>query len=200
MRSMLIIILATALSISACGTVDLPVQVPATSLPTGVPPTAGPTQSNLSHVDWLAYQNDAVGFSIQHPLTWQTTDENANPVVFTLLAAPGTTLLDKSFEVLTTENAAECKEKTFDNASSSSSPEHVNINGIDFLKETGGDVGAGNIRDWTAYSVMKGTTCITVIFVLHSANAGVYSTEPAPFDRAAEAQVFDELINTFKFK
>ena len=36
-------------------------------------------------------------------------------------------------------------------------------------------------------------------FVLHSANPGVYETPPPDFDEAAESQIFDQMINTFRF-
>ena len=215
---LLAVILTTATLLAACA----PAAVPATS---AAPASAPEVQSSASasaassasaqgpigrtvikpppgatagpDVEMLGYRNQTIGFSLHFPMSWQTTDASANPVVYTLPVDPGTTLVEERLEILTTANAADCKESTYGGASGA--PEQVTINGIDLLKETGTDVGAGQIRDWSSYSVMKGSTCINVTFVLHSVAAGVYSTEPAPFDKAQEMQMFDSVISTFQF-
>jgi hypothetical protein len=157
-----------------------------------------PTQGPLPNVDWLAYHDPTAGFSIQHPPTWQRVDNGGGIVVFELQAAPGTNLIRKTVEIDVRPAGADCKESTY-GGSSGAPPAHSTVNGVDFLRETGIDIGAGNIHDWTSYSTLRQATCITLTFVLHSANAGVYSTEPAPFDRAAESAIFDEILNTFRF-
>jgi len=202
MRQTLFVILGISILLAACSPAtptpnDFPTRPP-TDVPTEAA-TAIPTQGHLPNVDWLAYHDEKVGYSIQHPLTWQESDAGGYPVTFALEAAPGTTLVNKTMEINVTEDAADCKETTYSSDSGTTSPENVTVNGIGFLKEQGSGIGAGNIYDWTSYSTVKGSACINLTFVLHSANAGVYDTEPAPFDRAAESEVFDELLNTFKF-
>ncbi len=184
-------ILAAILLVAAC--------VPATqmsALPTATQAPAS-TQGPLPHVDWLAYHDATAGFSIQFPLTWKRQNPTGYPVVYTLTAAPGTTLLEKRLEINVTPDATGCKEATYEGAAST--PQDVTVAGIQFTKETGQGIAAGNIYDWTAYSTVKSSTCITITFVLHSASAGVYGTEPAPFNRATEAQIFDEILSTFRF-
>jgi hypothetical protein len=165
---------------------------------TGVHPQPGATEGPFGGADVISYTNDKLGFSIQFPRVWQTADETANPAIYEVPASVGTTLVRKTFEILTTDNAGDCKETTY--SGTSGSPEKATINGVNFLKETGSDVGAGNIHDWTSYSVMKGSTCINLTFVLHSVAAGVYSTEPAPFDRVEESKMFDAMISTFQLQ
>jgi hypothetical protein len=203
MRQTLVVVLGIAILLAACSpaTPTPPTDFP-TRPPTAIPAamaTAVPTQGHLPNVDWLAYHDEKAGFSIQHPLTWQESDAGGYPVVFTLEAAPGTTLVNKTMEINVTEDATDCKETTYSSDTGTTSPENVTVNGISFLKEQGSGIGAGNIYDWTSYSTMKGSACINLTFVLHSANSGVYSTKPAPFDKVAESEVFDELLNTFKF-
>ena len=157
-----------------------------------------PTQGPLPHVSWLAYHDDRVGFSIQHPLTWQRVDDGSGPVVLALQAAPGTNLLEKRLEINVRPEAADCKQATYEGGGGAA-PKTVSVNGVEFLREAGTGIAAGNIYDWTSYSTRKNTTCITLTFVLHSSSSGVYPTEPAPFDRAAESAIFDEMLNTFRF-
>ena len=193
MRSSLFFILGTAL-LAACSPATPSTPTP----PASAAVTPVPTQAHLPNVDWLAYHDPTVGFSIQHPLTWQQSQGEGYPVVFTLTAAPGTTLINKTMEINVTPDAKICNEGTYLSDTGSTSPQPVTVRGLNFLRETGSGIGAGNIYNWTGYSTLKGTTCITITFVLHSANAGVYSTEPASFDKAAESQIFDQLLNTFK--
>lgn len=168
--------------------------MPATPLPPA--PESVPTQGHLPNVDWLTY-SDPAGFSIQHPLTWQQRNNEGDPPLFSLEAAPGTTLLEKYVQIYVTPDATECSQKLY--GGETIPPSEVTINGVQFLKEAGAGLGAGNVYEWTGYSTMKGTTCISILFVLHSANPGVYSTEPPAFDYAAESAVFDEMINTFRY-
>lgn len=158
--------------------------------------TPTPTAAHLPNVDWLTY-SDPAGFSIQHPLTWQQVSNEGDPPLFSLQAAPGTTLLEKYMQIGVTPDASECRQMLY--GGETIKPSTVTINGVEFLKEAGAGLGAGNVYEWTGYSTLKGTTCISILFVLHSANPGVYATEPPAFDYEAESAVFDELINTFRF-
>ena len=158
-----------------------------------------PTQGPLPHVDWLAYHDDKVGFSIQHPLTWQRVDDGNGPVVFALQAAPGTNLIEKRMEINVRPEAGDCKQSTYGGGAAAASTTVSAAGGIEFLRESATGIAAGNIYDWTSYSTRKNTSCITLTFVLHSSSSGVYPTEPAPFDRAAESAIFDEMLNTFRF-
>ncbi len=156
-----------------------------------------PTRGPLPNVDWLTYHDATGGFSIQHPPTWQRSDNGGYPVVFALQAAPGTSLIEKTLEINVRTTAGECKQSTYGGAVGASSP--VTVNGVEFLKEQGSGIAAGNIYDWTSYSTVKDGDCITLTFVLHSSSSGVYPTEPAPFDKTGESAVFDQILHTFQF-
>lgn len=170
----------------ACGLITSP--PPATASPT-------PTAAHLPNVDWLAY-TDPAGFSISHPLTWQRMDSEGYPVVFVLPAAPGTTLLEKRMEIDVQQAPGDCRQSTYGAAMPTES--RATINGVDFLVQSGSGVATGNLYDWTSYSTTRGSACITITFVLHSAS-GVWATEPPAHDRAAESAAFSELISTFHF-
>ena len=182
MRRLSVLLTLTSLLLGGCGR--------------AFPPPI-PTQGHLPNVDWLSYHDDAAGFSIQHPLTWQQRDSSGYPVVFALQAAPGTNLIEKTLEISVKQDSSGCKQSTYGGADASTT--HVSTNGTDFLREAGSGIAAGNIYDWTSYSTAHAATCITVTFVLHSSSSGVYATEPAPYDRAAESEIFDEMLSTFRF-
>lgn len=195
----LVLFSSACIVLAACASLQVirPTLAP-TSAPTIASPTAAPTPGHLPQVDWLAYHDEVAGFTIQFPLTWQRQNPSGYPVVYSLPAAPGTTLLEKRMEINVVPDAGQCRESTYAGASGSPS-QTVAINGVDFLKETGGGIAAGNFYDWTAYSTLRGSTCVTITFVLHSASSGVYSTEPAAFDKETESEIFPQLLNTFKF-
>jgi hypothetical protein len=73
----------------------------------------------------------------------------------------------------------------------------ITINGISFLKQTGGDAGAGNIYQWVAYSTFLENVCVSLDFILHSHNPGVYPTPPPEFDYTAEVVIFDQIVSTY---
>jgi hypothetical protein len=73
----------------------------------------------------------------------------------------------------------------------------VTINGTSFLQETGGDVAAGNIYEWTAYSAVKGPGCISLMFVLHSHNADSYQPAMRHFNTTHETAVFSAIMSTY---
>ncbi len=192
-----ILLLTGTLLLAACVPDGRGSPVPSSAAP--VSTAAAPMPGHLPHVDWLAYHDDLAGFSIQVPLTWRRQNPTGYPVVYALAAPPGTGLLEKRLEINVTPNAKACRESTYNRATETTPPANVLINGIPFVKETGSGIAAGNIYDWIAYSTLKGTNCITVTFVLHSASSGVYSTEPAPFDKAVETAIFEQMMATFKF-
>ena len=195
MRLILVAQLGIAVQLAACSP-TASAHLPATQTPTDIPNLA---ETPLPTPQQMTYHDDKVGFSIQYPLTWQESNAGDYPIVFSLAAAPGTTLISKSMEINVMEDATDCKETTYSSDTGTTSPQNVTMNGISFLKESGSGIGAGNIYDWTSYSTMKGNACINLTFVLHSANSGVYSTEPAPFDKAVESAIFDPLVSTFQF-
>ena len=78
-----------------------------------------------------------------------------------------------------------------------STSETVVINGISFLKETGGDGAAGQIHQWVAYSTLRDHTCVTFDMILHITNPGNYLTPPPAFNETAEIAVLTNMVSTF---
>ena len=75
--------------------------------------------------------------------------------------------------------------------------EIVTVNGLSFLKQTGGDGAAGNLYQWVAYSTFKDNVCVSLDFILHSLNPGNFPVPPPVFDYAAESAVFGQIVSTY---
>ena len=145
------------------------------------------------HGNWLTYADTVNQFQFQYPPEAQRADTH-----IALPFAPNTNLSEKYLDVSVTPNTTVCTSPlTSGYAPGSFSSVPVSINGITFVKESGADAGMGQLHQWTAYSTLKGTTCISLGFVLHSTNPGNYATPPPIFDEAAESAVFEEIMSTF---
>jgi photosystem II stability/assembly factor-like uncharacterized protein/uncharacterized protein YgiM (DUF1202 family) len=156
----------------------------------GTPPTITPNPST-----WPTYTNSQYGFQFKYPPQAQIVDQSANSVKMNLPFTPGTNLVEKYLQNSVVENANLCQSPLSDTSPPGSPTETVMINGISFLKQTGGDAAAGNLYEWIAYSTLKGNICISMDFVLHSLGA-IYPPPPV-FDKAAESAVFTQIMSTF---
>jgi hypothetical protein len=109
--------------------------------------------------------------------------------------ASGTNLGEKYIMVNVVENANPCVSPAV--GGTQNAPENVTINNIQFVKLTGTEGAAGNVYDWVTYSTVRNTACISLAFILHSTNPGVYTTPPPLFDKNAESAVFATIMNSF---
>ena len=157
--------------------------------PTPAPPTPVPS-------DWYTYTNQQYNFQFRYPPQAQIVSQTSNSLKMNLPYTVGTNLMEKYLETFVRENVSPCQ-SPLATSSMLATSETVVINGISFLKETGGDGGAGHLHEWVAYSTLKNTACISMDFVLHSVNPGVFSTPPTEFDKAAESAVFTQMMSTF---
>lgn len=159
----------------------------ATSTPT---PTATTSQATT-------FQNSKYHFRFALPsgATVQSQSDTLGRV--NLPFASGTNLSEKYIDVNVRENVSPCISPTMDGGSAAT--ENVTINNIAFTKQTGQGVALGNIYDWVAYSTIRETACISLTFVLHSANPAVFPTPPPEFDKNAESGVFTTVMNSFSF-
>lgn len=119
--------------------------------------------------------------------------DNVGQVSLPILTA-GTNLLSKYIQIHVVEGATPCVSPAMDNPTSS---ENVTINSIQFMKQSGQGAGAGHRYDWTAYSTTYNNACISLAFVLHSINPGVYATQPPVFDLAKESEVIGTTMATY---
>ena len=108
----------------------------------------------------------------------------------------GTNLLSKYIQIHVVEGANPCVSPAVENQTSS---ENVTINNIPFFRQTGEGAAAGNRYDSFAYSTLRNNACISLTFVLHSANPANYPTPPPVFDMAQETAVINTTMSTFNW-
>ncbi len=169
------------------------IKVSGTSAVTSTTTSATATATQTTTANWNTYQNVKYGFNFKFPPGSAVTTQTDTAGRIFLPITSGTNLVEKYIDLTVIEGANPCKTP----ASGVATSQNVTINGIAFLKETGSGVATGNIYDWVAYSTTKGNACVSLSFVLHSADLGSYTTPPAPFDRVAESAVFDTIMTTF---
>ena len=162
-----------------------------------VPPTPTPTFTPTPQInDWLTYTNLEYGFQFKYPKAGQIVDMQENSVRMLLPIAPGTNLVEKYLDVTARENITPCN-SSLGSISMLNSSEIVTINGLSFLKETGGDGGAGQFSQWVAYSTTRANVCVTFDLVLHLTNPGNYPIPPLAFNKAAEIAVLTDVVSTY---
>ena len=119
--------------------------------------------------------------------------DNVGQVSLPIVTA-GTNLLSKVIQIHVREGVTPCNSPAVENQLTA---ENVTINSIPFLKQTAEGAAAGNRYDTTAYSTTYNNACISLAFVLHSANPGNYATPPPEFDMAAESAVIGSTMSTY---
>jgi hypothetical protein len=144
-----------------------------------------------------SYQNNKYNFKFTLPTGATIASQSDTVGRVNLPFTAGTNLSEKYIDINVVENANPCVSPVMDGASATSST--VTINNIQFNKQSGTGAAAGNIYDWVAYSTVRNNACITIGFVLHSNNPGVFTTPPPLFDKTAESAVFDTTIATFNW-
>ncbi len=145
-----------------------------------------------------AYQNAKYNFKFTLPsgATIASQTDNAGRVNLPIIT-PGTNLLEKYIEVTVVENSNPCASPGgYENPTAA---ENVTINNIQFVKQSGQGIALGNIYDWIAYSTTRNNACISLVFILHSANPGNYATPPPVFNKDTESAVFLTVMNTFNW-
>lgn len=170
----------------------------ATPTPTGMPvPTFTPTPVPTT-TSWLTFTNTPYGFRFNYPPQGQIVSQADQNVRIQLPFVPGTNLVEKYLDASVLVSPAVCKSPLGTGYPADAiQTSQVIINGINFLKESGADGAAGSLYQWTAYSTQRDNVCVSLGFVLHSHNPGVYSTPPPLFDEAAESAVFVEIVSTY---
>lgn len=141
--------------------------------------------------------NDMGDFSFEFPS--DSVVSNVNKI--SLPITPGTNLGQKYVEV-STKTLAAAGDPCLSSNPGPSAPAPVTFNGIEFMKETGGEGGAGNFTDWVAYSAAhpdEPLTCVSLTFVLRYSNPGVFDPPRPEFNKAAESIVFDQIMQRFKW-
>jgi len=168
---------------------------PTPPTPSATPGTPSVTPTPTTPVSGNVYQNTKYNFKFNLPTGANIVSQSDSTGRVTLpIVNAGTNLLSKYIQVHVVENADPCVSPAVENPTSS---ENVTINSTQFLKQSGQGAAAGNRYDWTAYSTTNNNACISLAFVLHSANPGNYATPPPVFDMAAESAVIDATMSTY---
>ena len=161
------------------------------------PATATPSRTPTATINPLGqlYQSLAYGFKFSYLNDATLVSDSGTDIRINLTFVPGTNLGEKYMETRVGDaTAGPCQSSEPGKTSSFTEV----INGISFLHEEGQDQAAGNIYDWVSYSTVRGSVCVNMLFVLHSGNPANYFPTPPPlFDKAAESQVFGQIVRTF---
>jgi len=156
-------------------------------------------ESITSPQNEVHYQNEERNFSLELPrgtreVNWETTRFN--------LPVENDSNLNEKFLIIATganETSGNCRPPMFRIAET----ENVNINGINYVKESGSDGGMSqlweSIRYVTGYPNYSGSVCVSFTFTLHSTNRDVLEPPPALYNKEEESKVFDEIMESVKF-
>jgi Ig-like domain-containing protein len=167
-----------------------------TVTPTMTPTTQGPTPTPTSFgTGWFLFTNTKYAFAFQLPPNSTVASKTDNSSRILLPFVSGTNLMEKYLDVSVADPATTCRSPLGIGGVQFSQP--VTINGIPFLKEGALEGAVGNLYDWTAYSTVKGTACISMTFVLHSLNPGAMATPLPTYDSAAEKAVISQIMATY---
>jgi hypothetical protein len=141
------------------------------------------------------YQNAKYNFKLSLPSGANIINQTDNSGYVTLpLVTSGTNLLSKYIQINVREGANPCASPAVENPEGS---QDVTINNIQFNRQHGQWAGASNRYDWVAFSTISNNACISLAFVLHSVNPGVYSPPAPVYDKTAESAVFETTMATY---
>jgi hypothetical protein len=109
----------------------------------------------------------------------------------------GTNLVEKYFEVTVFENVSSCSSPLAKGNPNVNSQVVTGMNGLQFLKESAEEGALGSRYEWIAYSITKGTACISLNLVLHSTNPDNYPVPPPVYNKDIESAVLLDMVSSF---
>jgi hypothetical protein len=150
---------------------------------------------------WSTYTNTAYGFRLQYPSGGSITSGATDTAIrIQLPIASGTNLSEKYLDIDVQNGVATCQSPLAAGyAPGYLTPVSMTISGLSWVKENAGEGAAGSTFDWTAYSTVSGSVCVSLSFVLHSHNPAIYATPPPTFDLPGESAVFILIVDTFQW-
>ena len=174
-----------------------------TATVTAVAPTATltptPTATNPPPATQQTLNNTRYGFGLQYPTGSTLGSVSDTYARINLPFTAGTNLVEKYLEVTVFENLPTCTSPlTTGYAPGTIVPQPVtSLTGIQFIKESGQEGAAGQTYEWVAYSTTKGTACVSLSFVLHSANPLNFPVPPPVYSKDLESAVFLDILSSF---
>lgn len=158
-------------------------------------PTPSPLPTSTLPADWLTFTNLVYGFEFKYPPQGAIADGRTDG--FARIDLPfeqGTNLSEKYVEVIVQEDATTCQSPL-----QSQFSEMITINVIPFLKQRGGDGGAGHLHQWVAYSTLRDSICVSLDFILHFHDPSNFPTPVPSFDFGIESAVFEQMVSTYRW-
>ena len=184
-----------------------------TLTPSQTPPPATATATQLSGPlplcqsdatpaanGWAICHSLRYGFEVSYPADSSLGEVREDYARIDLHITPGTNLVEKYLEITASPGAKTCTSplaQGFEPAAVPTQP--VSLQSLGFIRQEGREGAAGNHYQWVAYSIAQGDVCLSLSFVLHSANPENFSTPPAEFDPQQESAVFDQIMATFRW-
>jgi heat shock protein HslJ len=156
--------------------------------------------TTMTGSDWNLCRSETHGFEVGFPPEGELVDQSPQSARIDLPFTPGTNLLEKYLEITATETDETCTSPLAAGFEPGTIPtETVQVDDLEFTRETGHEGAAGSIYEWVAYSIDQDGLCISLGFVLRSSNPDVFSTPPPLFDSTAESEIFEEIVGTFRW-
>jgi hypothetical protein len=183
-----------------------------------IPQSENAYYKNVS--EWQTNQNNS-GWSIAYPLDFPTDDNHSASTTsdwsmnafgtvgvkaFELdipkAFEPQTNFDDAKLTIGRSDDATAVKECLSPSTEGPTSFGATTINGIEFLKATSSDAGAGNYYETTSYRALHAGQCWAVEYTIHSSQIANYPTEYQlrQFDETELTDVLDRIVETFKFE
>ena len=190
---------ATALIATAPASTFTSTPLPAASETFTPVPTLTATPLPPVNTGILTYTNQKYGFQFAYPANGVISASQDNFAHINLPFTSGTNLVEKYLEVTVFENVSPCTSPLTNGYAPGtfSSQPMTNNMGIQFVKESAQEGAVGQTYDWVAYSTTKGTACISMNFVLHSANPFNFPVPPPVYNKDTESATFLDIISSF---
>jgi hypothetical protein len=167
----------------------------ATSTTTSSTATPTPTPTSTTGSTTSLYQNAKYNFRFSLPSGAKIVSQSDNVGQVSLpIQTAGTNLLSKYIQIHVREGISPCTSPAVEHPLTT---EDVTINNIPFTKQTGQGAAAGNRYDTRAYSTTFNNACISLAFILHSANIGNFTTPQPEFDMVTESAVIDATMASY---
>jgi len=147
---------------------------------------------------WTICHSQPYGFEVSYPPDSTLGEVREDYARIDLPITPGTNLVEKYLEISASHGAKSCTSPLAQGFDPAAVPtQQVSLQSLGFTRQEGKEGAAGNHYQWVAYSISQGDACISLSFVLHSANPENYATPPAEFDQQQESEIFDQVLATF---
>ncbi len=149
---------------------------------------------------WTICRSLRYGFEVSYPMDSSLGEVREDYARINLPITPGTNLVEKYLEIDASQGAASCTSPLAQGFEPAAVPtQQVSLQSLGFTRQEGREGAAGNHYQWVAYSITKGDVCVSLSFVLHSANPENFATPPPEFDPVQESGIFDQVVATFKW-